>query len=60
MSAARRSNSGVAWVTRRDEVATISRAAEEIGVFGVPTFVVDRELFWGREHLPDIRVLLAA
>ncbi len=29
--------------------------AEAIGVFGVPTFVVDGELFWGREHLPLIR-----
>ena len=37
------------------EVATISRAAEAQGVFGVPTFVIDGELYWGREHLPDIR-----
>lgn len=43
----------------RDEVVAISRAAEDIGVFGVPTFVVDGELFWGREHLPDIREMLA-
>ena len=43
-----------------DAVAEISRAAEEIGVFGVPTFVVDDELFWGSEHLPDIRAMLAA
>ncbi len=42
------------------EVVRISRAAEEQGVFGVPTFVVDGELFWGREHLPDIREMLAA
>jgi 2-hydroxychromene-2-carboxylate isomerase len=42
------------------EVGRISRAAEEIGVFGVPTFLVDGELFWGREHLPDIRDMLAA
>jgi 2-hydroxychromene-2-carboxylate isomerase len=41
------------------EVERISRAAEEIGVFGVPSFVVDGELFWGREHLPDIREMLA-
>src|ERR1700687_632121 len=33
----------------RDEVAEISRAAEAIGVFGVPTFVVNGELFWGSE-----------
>ena len=44
----------------RDEVAMISRAAEEKGVFGVPSFVLDDELFWGREHLPDIRAMLAA
>ena len=42
----------------RDEVAAISRAAEANGVFGVPSFVVDDELFWGREHLPDIRAML--
>ncbi len=29
-----------------------------MGVFGVPSFVVDGELFWGRENLPDIRELL--
>jgi 2-hydroxychromene-2-carboxylate isomerase len=42
------------------EVVRIARAAEEQGVFGVPTFVVDGELFWGREHLADIREMLAA
>lgn len=42
------------------EVAAISRDAEAKGVFGVPTFVVADEIFWGREHLPDIRELLAA
>jgi 2-hydroxychromene-2-carboxylate isomerase len=44
----------------RAEVAEISRAAEAHGVFGVPSFVLDGELFWGREHLPDIRDMLAA
>jgi 2-hydroxychromene-2-carboxylate isomerase len=38
----------------------ICRAAEATGVFGVPTFVVEGELFWGREHLPDIREMLKA
>jgi 2-hydroxychromene-2-carboxylate isomerase len=46
--------------TGRDAVAEISRGAEELGVFGVPSFVVDGELFWGSEHLPDIRAMLAA
>jgi len=41
------------------EVDRISRAAEAAGVFGVPTFVIDGELFWGNEHLPDIREILA-
>jgi 2-hydroxychromene-2-carboxylate isomerase len=41
-------------------VAAISREAEELGVFGVPTFVLDGEIFWGSEHLPDIRAMLAA
>jgi 2-hydroxychromene-2-carboxylate isomerase len=42
----------------RREVEGICRAAEAKGVFGVPTFVVDGELFWGREHLADIRTML--
>lgn len=42
------------------EVARICREAEEKGVFGVPSFIVDGELFWGREHLVDIREMLAA
>lgn len=43
----------------RAEVAAISRAAEALGVFGVPSFLLGQELFWGREHLPDIREMLA-
>lgn len=41
------------------EVARVSREAEDKGVFGVPTFVIDGGLFWGSEHLPDIREILA-
>jgi 2-hydroxychromene-2-carboxylate isomerase len=41
------------------EVNRIRLAAEEIGVFGTPTFVIDGELFWGSEHLPDISEMLA-
>jgi 2-hydroxychromene-2-carboxylate isomerase len=44
----------------RAEVEQVGRAAEAQGVFGVPSFVVDGELYWGREHLPDIRERLAA
>lgn len=44
----------------KHDVARISREAEEKGVFGVPSFIIDGELFWGSEHLPDIREILAA
>jgi len=42
------------------ELEGICRAAEAVGVFGVPSFIVDGELFWGRENLPDIREMIAA
>ena len=41
------------------ELEGICRAADAMGVFGVPTFVVDGEIFWGREHLPEIREQLS-
>jgi 2-hydroxychromene-2-carboxylate isomerase len=40
------------------EVESIGRAAEADGVFGVPTFILNGEMFWGGEHLPDLRALL--
>ena len=42
----------------RAELVCVCREAEEKGVFGVPSFILDGELFWGREHLPDIREML--
>ncbi len=36
----------------------MQRAIFDAGIFGVPTYVVQRELFWGREHLPLVRWLL--
>ncbi len=36
----------------------MQRAIFEAGIFGVPSYVVDGELFFGREHLPMIRWLL--
>ncbi len=38
----------------------IQRQEEEIGVFGVPTFVVEGELFWGGDRLWMVREKLAA
>jgi 2-hydroxychromene-2-carboxylate isomerase len=47
--------SGFAAESCRQAVVAMSRAAEADGVFGVPSFMLDGELFWGREHLPEIR-----
>jgi 2-hydroxychromene-2-carboxylate isomerase len=44
----------------RAELDRVCREAEAKGVFGVPSFIVDGELFWGREHLSDIRDRLVA
>ena len=49
------SKSSAASEALRAEVFAISRAAEDEGVFGVPTFILAGDLYWGREHLPDIR-----
>jgi len=44
----------------RRELARITREAEELGVFGVPTFVIDGEIFWGGDRLWMVREKLAA
>jgi 2-hydroxychromene-2-carboxylate isomerase len=45
-----------AWADQgQARVTEISQDAEEQGVFGVPSFLLDGELFWGNETLPDIR-----
>lgn len=41
------------------QLVKIRHEAEEKGVFGVPSFLLeDGDLYWGREHLPRIRELL--
>jgi 2-hydroxychromene-2-carboxylate isomerase len=37
---------------------SIQRKAFDAGIFGVPTYVIDGEIFFGREHLPRIRWML--
>lgn len=51
----------VAWMEGegRAEHDRVRTEAEALGVFGVPTFVLDGELFWGREHLDLIRMRLS-
>lgn len=48
------------WLDREglEELRVICRDAEAMGVFGVPSFLLDGELYWGREHLPDILAAL--
>jgi 2-hydroxychromene-2-carboxylate isomerase len=36
------------------DLDAVQKDAEEKGVFGVPSFIIGGELFWGREHLPVI------
>ena len=52
-----------AWSRRLEngaaELDAIHRRAEAEGVFGVPSFVLDGELFWGTDTLPQIRQRLA-
>jgi 2-hydroxychromene-2-carboxylate isomerase len=39
----------------RREHDQLRKAAEDIGVFGVPSYVVNGELFWGAERIPRVR-----
>jgi len=44
----------------RRELKELERQAEAAGVFGVPSFLLaDGDLYWGREHLPQLRELLS-
>lgn len=44
----------------RRELERITHEAEQLGVFGVPTFVIDGEVFWGGDRLWMVREKLAA
>ena len=44
----------------RHELQRITHEAEQLGVFGVPTFVVDGEIFWGGDRLWMVREKLEA
>ncbi|MDP6353138.1 MAG: DsbA family protein [Alphaproteobacteria bacterium] len=43
----------------RRELTAIAHEAESEGVFGVPTFILDGELFWGYDRIPMLRERLA-
>ena len=38
----------------KKELEGIKERSDERGVFGVPSYYFDNELYWGREHLPMI------
>ena len=38
----------------KKELKGIKERSDERGVFGVPSYYFDNELYWGREHLPMI------
>lgn len=42
----------------RKEHDAMQAAIFDAGVFGVPSYVVDGEVFWGREHLPMVEWVL--
>lgn len=43
-----------------DELARLTREADDRGVFGVPTFFVAGEMFWGQDRLDFVEEALAA
>jgi 2-hydroxychromene-2-carboxylate isomerase len=44
----------------RDEIAAVTAEAESLGVFGVPTMLLDGELFWGGDRIDLLAKRLAA
>lgn len=43
----------------RVQLDKLMNDAHERGVFGVPTFLIEGSMYWGSEHLPAIRQLIA-
>jgi 2-hydroxychromene-2-carboxylate isomerase len=44
----------------RTELGAIQQRAEEDEIFGVPIFIVEKEMFWGHDRIPLIREKLDA
>ena len=42
----------------REQHDAIQQQARDMKIFGVPSFVIKGEWYWGREHIPYIRYLL--
>ena len=50
---------GVTRIEQAPRLARIAAEANEQGVFGVPTFILDGELFWGHDRVALLRERLA-
>jgi 2-hydroxychromene-2-carboxylate isomerase len=48
----------IATTAVKDRLRACSDRALELGIFGVPSFVVRGELFWGHDRVPHIEALL--
>ena len=44
--------------TGKNELDAIMNEAHKKGVFGVPSYIIEDELFWGREQIPMIKARL--
>ena len=42
----------------KDELRELTEEAIERGIFGVPSFVVENEIFWGQDRLPHLAARL--
>ena len=47
-----------AGIEGKNQLEAIQQEINAAGIFGVPTFVIDSEVYFGREHVPMIRWIL--
>jgi 2-hydroxychromene-2-carboxylate isomerase len=43
---------------KNEQIEKNEEKGHKKGVFGVPSYYFDNELFWGREHLPMIEAII--
>lgn len=56
------SNDVLKWIKLKgqSELNKVMDNANKTGVFGVPTYILNNEIFWGRENLPLLKSRLTA
>jgi 2-hydroxychromene-2-carboxylate isomerase len=50
--------SGIGDPRLKERLKAVTAAAEERGIFGVPSFIVDGELYWGHDRMDYVREAL--